>query len=66
MWGSGPSDVYVGTDQSRLFHSTGNGVWQDEGFNPGAGITPPINGIWGRSATDVYLATYNGIYHGVP
>jgi hypothetical protein len=62
IWGSGPNDVYAGTDKSRLLHSAGDGVWQDEGFNGNA----VIHAIWGRSASDVYLGTSNGIYHGVP
>jgi hypothetical protein len=66
IWGSGPNDVYAGTNQAHLFHSVGDGVWQDEGFAPGASFPPAIKGIWGRSASDVYLGTSNGIYHGVP
>ncbi|HEY7371671.1 MAG TPA: hypothetical protein VIF57_05785 [Polyangia bacterium] len=66
IWGSGPSDVYAGTNQAHLFHSIGDGVWQDEGFDPGTSFLPAIKGIWGRSASDVYLGTSNGIYHGVP
>jgi hypothetical protein len=62
IWGSGSNDVYAGTDQSRLFHSVGDGVWRDDGFNGNAGI----HGIWGRNAGDVYLATSSGIFHGVP
>jgi len=62
IWGSGPNDVYVGTDKGRLLHSVGDGVWQDDGFTGNA----VIHGIWGRSASDVYLATSSGIYHGVP
>jgi hypothetical protein len=66
IWGSGPNDVYAGTDQAHLFHSVGDGVWQDEGFDPGPGFPPAIKSIWGRNASDVYLGTTNGIYHGVP
>jgi hypothetical protein len=64
IWGSGPTDIYAGTDQGHLFHSVGDGVWQNDGFDAGPGLTIDINGIWGRSATDVYLATSLGIYHG--
>jgi hypothetical protein len=66
LWGSGPDDVYAGSNQAHLFHSTGDGVWQDEGFSPGTSFPPAIKGIWGRSASDVYLATSNGVYHGAP
>ncbi len=66
IWGSGATDVYVGTDQAHLFHSVGDGSWLDEGFSSGTTFPPPIKGIWGRSPSDVYLGTSNGIYHGVP
>jgi hypothetical protein len=65
VWGSGPNDVYVGADHNHLLHSVGDGSWQDEGFAPGV-ANVSIKGIWGRSASDVYLGTSNGIYHGVP
>ena len=66
IWGSSPRDVYAGTNQGHLFHSVGDGIWQDEGFDRGSGFPPAIKEIWGRNASHVYLATSNGIYHGVP
>ena len=66
LWGSGPNDVYVVTDYGHVLHSSGDGVWQDDGFDPGAGVKLQIRCIWGRNAGDVYLATSNGLYHGVP
>ncbi|HEY7371751.1 MAG TPA: hypothetical protein VIF57_06200 [Polyangia bacterium] len=65
VWGSGPNDVYVGADHNHLLHSVGDGSWEDEGFAPGV-ANVSIKAIWGRSASDVYLGTSNGIYHGVP
>lgn len=66
LWGSGPNDVYVVTDYGHVLHSNGDGAWQDDGFDPGAGVKLQIRCIWGRNAGDVYLATSNGLYHGVP
>ena len=66
IWGSAANDVYAVTDQGHLFHSTGDGGWQDEGFDPGGAVALGIRCVWGRNAGDVYLATSNGLYHGVP
>jgi hypothetical protein len=54
--------VYVGTAQGHLLHSTGDGVWQDERLAPNVSLY----GIWGRSASAVYLGTSDGVYRGVP
>ena len=60
VWGSGPSDVYAvgqqkqtGPDVGVVLHydgTTWSPVFQQEGLVP--------NGVWGTSATDVFLAGF--------
>jgi hypothetical protein len=55
VWGSGPNDLYaVG---NVLLHSTGDGTWQTQ-TGPSA-----LMGVWGSSATDVYVAGAFGVSH---
>ncbi len=58
LWGSGPSDIFVGTWQ-RPLHSTGNGAWT--AIDPAA--PKNVSAIWGTGPTDVWLVSGVGISH---
>ena len=58
IWGSGPNDVYAGTDKGRLLHSVGDGVWQDDGFNgasssAASGAATPATSISRRATASI-------------
>jgi hypothetical protein len=38
-------------------------TWSDVSLGP---EPPIINGIWGSSASDVWVVTQSGIFHGTP
>jgi hypothetical protein len=64
LWGR-DGLMYVGTTNGVLYVS--NGVEWTVGQAIAAGTARPrIEGIWGSSHTDLYLATSSGLYHGTP
>jgi hypothetical protein len=50
VWGSGPDDVYVSVTANVILHSTGNGEWEHETYDPGF----TFRGVWGLGPDDVY------------
>jgi hypothetical protein len=64
IWALEPHAVYVGTNDSRVLYSGGDGRW----FSQTVDASKPslnIEGIWGASPENLYIATGVGIYHGV-
>jgi len=63
IWGSGPSDVwaigYEITQGTILFHWDGS-AWQPR---PDPATLSEFNAIWGRSATDAWIAGSGGMAH---
>lgn len=55
--------IYAGTYDGRLLLSGGDGRWTVQEPFMGSKIT--IYGIWGTDPGNLYLATDNGVYHGV-
>jgi hypothetical protein len=52
IWGSGPSDVWVGgTNGNSRFHHWDGASWT---ASPGANSTVDVTGMWGSSSTNVY------------
>ena len=65
IWGSGPSDVFIGAAGGALFRSQGDARW----FRETIDSFPPNNSvysIWGTSPDNVYLQTGVGVFHGTP
>jgi hypothetical protein len=69
VWGSSPSNLWlVGKEEgpvddtccAKMTHYNGTS-WSDV---PLPANTPFMTAIWGSSATDVWAASRNGIYHG--
>jgi hypothetical protein len=69
VWASSPSNVWVAgkaegpvddTCCAKMVHYNGTS-WSDV---PLAENTPFITALWGSSASDVWAASRNGIYHG--
>lgn len=56
------SAVYVG-GRGTLFRSGGDGRWFPQVIDP-ANPNLTIEGVWGTSPTNLYLATHFGVYHG--
>jgi hypothetical protein len=59
LWASSPGDLYVvGYDATDgvILHSTGDGTWSAEA----SGTASDLVGIWGASATDIYVAGHDG------
>ncbi len=53
VWESATGDVYL-TAYEGLFHSTGDGKWNNV-------VSARLNGIWGASADDIYAVGNNGL-----
>ncbi|HWE29797.1 MAG TPA: hypothetical protein VHB97_17425, partial [Polyangia bacterium] len=58
LWGSGPNDLFAGRSMPGPLHSKGDGAWT--AMDPAA--PTDVTGIWGTSATDVWLVG-PGVYH---
>jgi hypothetical protein len=63
VWALDSSAIYIGTLDGRLLRSGGDGTWlaQDVDSTTKVGA---VDGIWGTSPTDLYLATPYGVFHG--
>lgn len=64
VWALGKTAVYIGSE-GKLYRSGGGGVWLDQVIDP-QDPTMSINAVWGTSATNLYVATTFGVYHGTP
>jgi hypothetical protein len=64
IWVADATAIYAGTlGGGRLFRSSGDGLWAVQDIDPPMKALS-INGIWGTSRTNIYVATDQGIYHG--
>jgi hypothetical protein len=59
VWGSSPSDVYVGADDGKVYHYDGT-TWTSEQV-----ATTRINRVWGSGAGDVWAFTGGTAFHKV-
>jgi hypothetical protein len=57
VYAAGPKDIYVAG--SSLLHSNGDGTWQKVTLP----TTSQPRNVWGRSSSDVYAGTLDGLYH---
>jgi hypothetical protein len=62
VWALRKDAVYITTGNAVL-RSGGDGNWVEQVITPN-NPTLNINGIWGTSPTNLYLATYAGVLHG--
>ena len=51
IWGSGASDIYLGTQNGNVFHLGRSGTWSNRQISVGQ-----VTAIWGSGPADVYLA----------
>ena len=62
IWGTGPTELYVGTSLNKILHRNSAGTWSTQTL-PGSG---GVNWIWGSGPTDVYATidtAGGGLYH---
>jgi len=58
IWGSDDNNVYAGSELGRLPHFDGTG-WRVQNVDAGGGYSY-VYGIWGSSASDIFLVGANG------
>jgi len=61
VWGSAADDVFAHAG-STLFHTDGTGTWEVVKLP----LNVQVEGVWGRSKGEYYLATNKGLYEKTP
>ena len=56
------SVILAGTTAARVYQYQGSGAWNNISSNI-TGISGDVNGIWGSSATDIWLLTSSQLFH---
>ena len=60
IWGAGPTDIWMGGDQTTFYYYDSSRQWRKITTNLPGGET--IHGIWGTSSTDVWAVGTNGFF----